>query len=74
MNGVDRIIDRIKKESEAKVKEIMDNASNEAENIRKRNEKTRVKMQMYKVPRGKRKLPSFAKNFGGQGNPKFKTF
>lgn len=39
MNGVDRIIERIKKESEAKVKEIMDNANNEAENIRKRNEK-----------------------------------
>ncbi|MBU2564739.1 MAG: V-type ATP synthase subunit E [Candidatus Thermoplasmatota archaeon] len=44
MNGVDKIIERIKKESEAKVKEIMDNANNEAENIRKRNEKETGKM------------------------------
>lgn len=44
MNGVDRIIERIKKESEAKVKEILDSASNEAENIRKRNEKETKKM------------------------------
>ncbi len=44
MNGVDKIIERIKKESDAKVKEIMDNANNEAENIRKRNEKETGKM------------------------------
>ena len=44
MNGVDKIIERIKKESDAKVKEIMDNANNEAENIRKRNEKDTGKM------------------------------
>lgn len=39
MNGINRIIERIKNESEAKVKEIMDNANNEVKNIRKRNEK-----------------------------------
>jgi V/A-type H+-transporting ATPase subunit E len=39
MNGVDKIIERIKKDAEAKVKKIMDNANNEAENVRKRNEK-----------------------------------
>jgi len=44
MNGVDKIIEKIKKESDAKVKEIMDNANNEAENIRKRNEKETGKM------------------------------
>jgi V/A-type H+-transporting ATPase subunit E len=44
MNGVDRIIERIKKESEAKVKEILDSASNEVKNIRKRNEKETRKM------------------------------
>jgi len=44
MNGVDRIIERIKKESESKVKEILDSASNEVKNIRKRNEKETKKM------------------------------
>ena len=44
MNGIDRIIERIKRESEAKVKEILDSANTEAENIRKRNEKETKKM------------------------------
>ena len=44
MNGIDKIIGRIKKESDAKVKEIIDNANNEAENIRKGNEKETRKM------------------------------
>ena len=44
MNGIDRIIERIKKEAEAKVKEILDSVSNEAKNIRKRNEKETRKM------------------------------
>jgi V/A-type H+-transporting ATPase subunit E len=44
MNGVDKIIERIKKDAEAKVKKIMDNANNEAENIRKRNEKETRRM------------------------------
>ena len=44
MNGIDKIIERIKKESDAKVKEIIDNANNEAENIRKGNEKETRRM------------------------------
>lgn len=44
MNGIDRIIERIKKESEAKVKEILDSTNDEVKNIRKRNEKETRKM------------------------------
>ncbi|MDI6917254.1 MAG: V-type ATP synthase subunit E [Thermoplasmatales archaeon] len=61
MNGVDRIIERIKKESEARVKEILDSASNEAENIRKRNEKETKKM-VEKIKQGHEKEADVIRN------------
>jgi V/A-type H+-transporting ATPase subunit E len=44
MNGVDKIIEKIKNESEATIKEILDSANNEVKSIRKRDEKETRKM------------------------------
>ncbi len=44
MDELNKIIEKIKRKSDATIKEIMDNANNEAEDIRKKNEKETKKM------------------------------